>query len=199
MAVRSSMAALITRVRLLINDPAGANQVFDDNTIQDIMDDGARTDVYNMPLEPKPTFTGGSLLWLDYLADVGDWEDSPVIKQFLINVVTPSLSEPITGHWQFAANTLPPLYLTGKTYDVYRASADLLERWAARYVLRFDFTSDAQSFRVSQVSTQLQKLAQTYRAKQRVGHLEVRRSDLGGEPSVVLGLGPTVIDFMAQG
>jgi len=193
------MAALITRVRVLINDPTGASQIFDDNTIQDVMDDGARSDVYNLVLTPKPTFSAGTLLWLDYLADVGDWEDDAVLKQFLINVVTPTVKEPITGHWAFSTTMLPPIYLTGKTYDIYRASADLLERWAARYVTRFDFTSDAQSFHVSQVPVQLQKLAQTYRAKQRVSHVQVRRTDLGGEPSVVLGLGPTVIDFMASG
>lgn len=200
MAVRSSMAALISRVRLLINDPAGASQVFADQDIQDVMDDGSRADYYNLALEPKPIFVAGSIQWLDYFTTLGDWEDDAVLKQYLINVVTPSLAEPITGHWQFATTTLPPVYITGKTYDVYRAAADLLERWAARYVTRFDFTSDAQSFRVSQVPAQLQALASTYRKKQRASHAVLRRTDVESQArSVTTGLGPLEIDYMAKG
>jgi len=198
------MTAIIARVRLKIFDPAGASQVFADQDIQDVLDDGARQDVFNMELTPKPTFSSGRVQWLDYLAGedptIGDWEDDAVLKQYLITVVTPSVNEPIKGHWQFAANTFPGVYLTGKTYDIYRASADLLELWAARYMTRFDFASDGQSFKVSQVPAQLQKLAQMYRDKQRVTHLSLRRSDLGGrELQAQTAMGPLEIDYQAQG
>lgn len=199
MAVRSTMAALITRTRLLINDPSGASQVFADQDIQDILDE-SRVDMYNGSMRYEPTFSGATILYLDYFSDLGGWEDGMVLKQYLTVVVTPATIEPIAGHFQFAQSTFPPIFITGKLYDVYRASADLLERWAARYMTRFDFTSDAQSFRVSQVPVQLQKLALTYRAKQRVGHLEVRRSDLGGRADVAHGaLGPRPIDYFASG
>ncbi len=199
MAVRSTMAALIARERVLINDPAGASQVFDDQTIQDIMDE-SRQDFYNLSLIPKPTFAIGTISYLDYFSEFGGWEDDFVIKQFLTVVVTPATSEPIAGHFRFTVTTRPPLLITGKLFDVYRSAADLLERWAARYMTRFDFTSDAQSFKVSQVPVQLQKLAQTYRAYQRVGHLEVKRSDLDGKDRrVATGLGPLEIDYMASG
>jgi hypothetical protein len=120
MAVRSSMAALIARVRVLLNDPAGASQVFDDQTIQDVMDEG-RTDVVNGVLVAKPTYSGASIQFLDYYATLGDWETDYVLKQYLTVTVTPSAVEPIAGHFQFSATTLPPIYITGKTFDIYCA------------------------------------------------------------------------------
>src|SRR6266704_1986427 len=96
MPVRSTMANLITRERVLINDPSGASQVFDDQTIQDILD-ARRIDVLNGSLIEKPTFSGSTVQYLDYFSDWSDWEDSPVLKQYLTVVVTPSTSENIVG------------------------------------------------------------------------------------------------------
>ncbi len=127
MPVRSTMANLITRERVLINDPSGASQVFDDQTIQDILD-ARRIDVLNGSLIEKPTFSGSTVQYLDYFSDWSDWEDSPVLKQYLTVVVTPSTSENIVGHWTFASTTLPPVFITGRTFDIYAAAADLLER-----------------------------------------------------------------------
>lgn len=204
MAVRASMAALILRVRLLISDPAGPSQTFADQDIQDVLDE-SRDDVSNMALRPYETFSTSGIQYLDYYSEfggvqLGGWEDNAVLKQFLVTVVTPSVKEPIVGHYQFAASTFPPVYITGALHDVYRASADLLERMAARYMTRFDFSSDGQSFHVSQAPLQMQKLAQTYRQKQRPGTISMSRSDLGGqEASVAAAVGPNALDYMAQG
>ena len=196
MPLRSTMATLITRTRLLINDPSGASQQFADSDIQDILDE-SRQDVYNFPLKAMPTFSGNTIQYLDYMADLGGWEDGMVLRQYLTVVVTPSLIEPIAGHFQFAASTFPPVYLTGKIYDVYRASADLLERWAARYALQFDFSADGQSFHASQASKQLQALAHTYRMKQRPGTLKFSRADINVEEDRVNGV--SEIHYMASG
>ncbi len=198
MAVRSTMAAIIKRVRVLINDPEGASQTFDDQTIQNVLDD-SRQDYVNESLTTKPTFVSGTIQYLDYWHDLGSWEDGTIFKQFLYVVVTPSASEPITGHWTFAQNTRPPVYLTGSTHDLYRASADLLERWAAKWVLSYDFTSDGQSFRRSQAATALQTLAATYRRKQRASSISFSQSDLQAEGMASVGLGPTEIDYMSSG
>ena len=201
MAVRASMTALIARVRLLINDtlPSGNGQVFSDQNIQDVMDE-SRQDYTNLVLEPRPTFSGSTIQWLDYYSELGGWEDDYVIKQYLINPVTPSLSEPISGHWQFASTTLPPLYITGKLYDVYRSAADLLERQAAQWVLRYSVSVDGQNLQRGQVVTMLQDLAKTYRRKQRAMSIQLKRTDIGNpaeRPSS--GLGPLEIDYMADG
>jgi len=199
------MAALISRVRLLINDPAGSSQQFSDQTIQDKMDE-SRISFYNEPMTGIPTFSGASVVYLDYethfngTEPIGGWEDDYVLKQYLTVTVTPATSEPIIGHWTFASDTRPPVFITGKLFDVYRSAADLLEMWSAQYATRFDFTSDGQSFRVSQAHTQLLDLAHTYRQKQRARSYGVKRSDLNlAEVAKVDSIGPLDLDYYATG
>jgi len=200
MAVRSSMAALIARVRLLISDqlPLGSGQIFLDQDIQDVLDE-SRVDMRSVQLRGVPTYVGSSIQYLDYYSDLGGWEDDFVLKQYLINVVTPSASEPIAGHWTFATTTLPGVYITGKQYDVYRAAADLLERWSAKWVLAYAFTSDGQSFQRQQAADALQKLARTYRGKQRATTSTLTRGDLNAGAGNLPNLGPTAIDYMGSG
>lgn len=199
MTVRLAMSALISRVRLLINDPSGSSQLFLDQDIQDVMD-STRLNVTNGETTPQPTYSGSSISYLDYYTNQGDWEDDLVLKQYLTVVVSPATSENIVGHWTFAANTFPPVYITGKTYDVYRSAADLLERMAAKWVLKYDFSSDSQSFRASQVVAELQKLADTYRMKQRIGTIGFLQSHIAeGVTPNNLSLAPTPLDYMASG
>lgn len=200
MAVRATMAALITRIRVLINDPSGSSQIFDDQTIQDVLDE-SRQDVFNMALQAKPTYSGTTIAYLDYESELGGgWEDGYTLKQFLTVTVTPSVLEPIAGHWQFAQNTLPPVFITGKLYDVYRGAADLLERWSAKWALAYSFSSDGQSFQRHQASIGLLNLAKMYRQKQRPGTISMTRSDLGGQAeAVAAAVGPGELDYMASG
>src|SRR5258708_27629440 len=69
MPVRGSMASLIARTRLLINDtlPAGSGQVFLDTDIQNVLDE-SRLDLYNQPLVPQWTYSGSTPQVLDYFA-----------------------------------------------------------------------------------------------------------------------------------
>lgn len=199
MSVRSTMAALIARVRILINDPAGASQIFDDQAIQDVLDEG-RSDYKNEVLIPRPTFVGSQIQFLDYWHKLGGWEDGYVIKQYLINTVTPATLEPIAAHWTFSATTLPPLYISGSLHDVYRAAADLLERQAAMWVLRYNVNVDSQSLQRGQATTALQSLAKTYRMKQRASAIHVMRTDIRQPGQLAgAGLGPTELDFMGSG
>ncbi len=197
MAVRSTMAALITRVRLLINDPAGASQQFADQDIQDVMD-ASRNDVTNAPLTAYPVYSGSTISYLDYYSDGGDWETGYVIKQYRTITVTPSSSEPIVGHFTFAQSTLPPLYITGSQHSIYRAAADLLERWAARWTLSYNVNVDGQSLQRSQAMTALLALAKQYRMQQQPGTISAMRTDLNdtGQNSGP-SLQPTEIDYMS--
>jgi len=192
MAVRSSMAALITKVRLLINDTTSAT--FADQDIQDVLD-VSRVDMRYVALTPSPSYSGATISYLDYYSDFTDWEDDLVLKQYRITTVTPSTSENLAGHWIFSATTLPPVFIVGKTYDVYRSAADLLERMAAKWAISFDFTSDGQSFRRSQALPMLLDLAHRYRLQQRPSVITVQRSDIANSNHERNGLRPTEIDF----
>lgn len=206
MAVRATMqTSLIPRVRILINDPAGASQQFADQDIQDVLDEG-RIDKFNFVLEPQWTFNvaGIALGVFDYFAPPqwGNWEDGVVLKQYLTTVVTPATSENIVGHWTFTNSTFPPVMITGKTYDLYRAAADLLERLAARWMLSYNITVNGQNLHREGASTQLLKMAQTYRLRQRAGLTEVTRSDIAARGEAAHGgsiLEAHELDYMAQG
>lgn len=52
-------------------------------------------------------------------------------------------------------------------YDVYAAAAELLEAWAARLKLAYDFSADGASYQRSQQREALLELAAKYRAQQR--------------------------------
>ncbi len=197
MAVRSTMASIIARVRILINDPAGASQQFTDSIIQDVLDE-TRTDVTNQPLTAYPTYTGATILYLDYYSPVGLWEDGYVLKQYLTVTVTPSAVEPIVGHFEFSTTTLPPVYITGSYHDTYRAAADLLERLAAMWTMAYNVNVDGQSLQRSQVVPALLNLATSYRKKQRAHVISFSRGDISDQ-SIGNGLGVTPLDFYAKG
>ncbi len=180
MAVRASMAEVISRLRAMIGDPAGASQVWDDQTIQDYLDRWQGIARY-APLRPEPTYApGGVVEYLDYYADRGDWEADEKLYSSTYAELAPAASDRLTGRWTFAASQVPPVYIVGKSYDLYGASADLLEAWAAREALSFDFEADGQTFRRSQKREALLTLAREYRRQQRPLRVGVVRSDAVG-------------------
>lgn len=198
MAVRSTMTDLIARVRVLIND-TGNSPLFDDQTIQDVMDE-SRVDYRNAVLKAIPTFDAGTIEYLDYYHSLGGWENGAVLKQYLTTDVTAATSEPIVGHWTFAESTLPPVYLTGSLHDVYRAAADLLERQSTQWMLRYNMNVDGQSLQRGQVIGNMQAVIKQYRMKQRPVAIHAIRSDLGKAGNIISnGLGANAIDYMASG
>lgn len=166
MAVRTSLAALITRTRQLIFD-TGGTPVFTDDQIQTALD-VRRTDVRYAALRPLPTFqANGNIVYLDFYSDIAPWEDDYQLQDLSYTTITASVTlyEPLVGHWAFA--TQPngvAVRITGKVYDLYGAAADLLEQWAATLKLGFDFSSDDQRFRMDQQGTMIIETAARYRA-----------------------------------
>jgi hypothetical protein len=196
MAVRSSMAALITRVRQLIGDPAGGSQTFDDQTIQNALDHYRNDYRYEM-LRGVQTFSGSNILYLDYYAADGDWEADATLYQFRTTLVTPATSDYQVGHWVFAATTLPPVYLIGQQYDPYGAACEMIDQRIALSAMQFDFVSDGQSFHLSQIFNQLQKMKDLYLARMRPRIVTTYRSDTN--QAADLSTGPTAIDYMGSG
>lgn len=62
-------------------------------------------------------------------------------------------------------------------YDAYAAAADLLEMWAAKEKLSFDFEVDGQSYKRTQKAQALLGLAREYRKKQLPQQVGMVRSD----------------------
>ncbi len=160
------MSALITRVRRLVNDPAGASAVWTDDELQDWLD-AHREEVIDEALGYSWQRVAGVDVVLVYVAEQGDWEGDVVLTDASGNTLTADDVNLVAGRWTFDAHQQPPVYLTGRSYDVYAAAADALEARAAQVALAFDFSADGASYQRSQQGEALLRLAQQYRRSSR--------------------------------
>src|SRR5260221_6125563 len=200
MPVRSKMGDSSALVRTMIADPACASQQFTDQQIQDRLD-ASRDDIGYEPLEPFPSVVNTAstnnqpaFIFADYYSKYSYWEADVVLQGFLGNafwkVLTPVSAELLLdggAHWAFEANIftagttpgqLPPVFATGKVYDVYSAAANLLDFWAATLTGQFDFSSDGQSFRASQLWQMKTKKADYFRRQAKPKIAKMLRTDV---------------------
>ena len=177
------MTALITRLRRMVNDPASAVQQFTDDELQDVLD-ARRDDVSYVELTGvEYVAPGGMVQYLDYWAPngLGDWEADAELTDGTWAVVTPATSDGLKGHWTFATNQTPPVYMRGRTYDLNAAAADVLDAWA---VVDAADAVDWQEGDVRESRSKLQAnrltAAASYRARQRPTIMRMVRSDQNG-------------------
>jgi hypothetical protein len=181
MTARASLAHIITRVRLLVNDQGGT-PVFTDDQIQETLD-MRRIDVRYYELTPTPTIQGpptaGTVSFLDFYAPdyTGWWEEDEQILSNVWAAVTPATADRIVGHWTVTTNLFPPVYIVGKNHDLYAAAADTLEQWIALLKLQYDTVHERDRFLRNQRITAMEGMIATYRAKQRVQSGDLMRPD----------------------
>jgi hypothetical protein len=201
MAVRTSMNQIITRIRLMIFDPAGTNQFFQDQDIQDSCDECVEFIRYE-PLAIAPTIINTastnnqpSVIFIEYLSRYQWWEQDAVVQGINIPtnaawvVLTPSQVDYINGRFwfepsanEFTAPTIPgqypPVFCTGKVHDIYAASAVLLDFWGAALASKYDVTADGQTMRRSQLMLAKMTLAEQYRRKAKPKATQMFRDDV---------------------
>jgi hypothetical protein len=122
----------------------------------------------------------------DYYADRGDWEADAALYgndgAAPYAALTPATEDYLTGHWTFADQD-PPVYIVGKTYDVYAAAAEMCDEWAAKVKLHYNVTEQGLTQNREGKYRQLTDLAKLYRAKRRVKFVRLVRGDLNGRRS----------------
>ncbi|HSV73612.1 MAG TPA: hypothetical protein VLH79_07620 [Chthonomonadales bacterium] len=166
MAARETMAGLIERLRVEIGDPAGGEAVWSEEELQAALD-RRRTDARYVPLAPVESVApGGAISYMAYRADAGDWEEGAELVDGGWATLEPETADCLNGRWTFAESVPPPVLLTGARYDVAAAAADVLEAWAARVKLEFDFTTGDQRFERRQKLAGLLAAARLQRARQ---------------------------------
>ncbi len=186
MAVRTTMATLISRTRDLVNDnpPLAANQVFSDQQVQDALDRRRAVLWYDL-LRPEPTLGPTGYSWQDYFSRWSDIEDDVVLYDgswYAVTLGAGDVADTLTGHWYFAASHVPPIFLVGKTYDPYRSAADLADQWASKVALSYNVAAgQSANLMRSQMFAQLQALAKSLRARSRTMSMPAERSDTLGE------------------
>jgi hypothetical protein len=198
------MSNLIDLCRTKIHDPAGVNQQFSSLDIQNALDI-YRDDIVRELLQAAPSIVNegnnshqAEYIWADYYSSYQFWESDVVLQGNNTTtgapwiVLMPLASELLVGHFQLQLDVFntgvspgqyPPVYATGKTYDIWAACADLLDSWSASMVLDFDFSSDGQSFKASQKAAALQTLANRYRSQAKPRIMKMVRRDVAQRSS----------------
>lgn len=198
MGVRATMSDLITRVSLMIAEQT--NATITQQAVQDKLDE-CRWDLWQALLTPRLTFSNTSgMLYLDYYyipggdprrKPKGFFETNEVLIDGSFATVSPATSDEIVGHWTFSPQQVPPVMIRGRRYDIYRAAADLLDiKIANLAATQIDFTSDGQSFRLSQQLDRLQKMRDDYRGKQEAVTNHTHRLDADVDSEAMPGIQP---------
>lgn len=179
------MSAVIAKVRNLVRDPAGVDQYFGDDEIEQACD-MLRRDVFRLELRPayEVSSTGDPRYVVWFSPDGGWWESDATVQdsshQTLTATTAPALtaSDYVVGRWTLGTSYDGQLYLSGKQHDVYGAAADLLEAWSAEFKEDFDFLSAGRTFKRSQKQGMYDALIAKYRARQWVRTSEMVRTDM---------------------
>lgn len=162
MATRATMSELITLVRGLINDPMSVTVQFEDDEIQEQLDE-FRDYIHTEPLTSYVNADG--ITQLKFQSQYRYWESDVVLTNSAGTVLTPTTSDPKGGYFTFTT-TQDAVYATGFTYDVYAASAALLTFWAGRIEQDIvKFSADGSSYEFEGLGNSKLKLAAQYRTK----------------------------------
>jgi hypothetical protein len=162
------MRPLVRQLRRLVGDDGPENErLFSDDELEQFLDT-CRVFVVHAPLVPAEA--PPTKLWR---ARQQFWEEGARVTGGEV-----AAEDALVGVWELVAETAGPLFVTGYTYDLYAAAADVLEVWAAREKWAYDVTVDGQTLRRSQVGDRLMALAQSYRRLARPVSAVTYRSDI---------------------
>lgn len=185
---RSGMADNIYRVRGLTyagtaEYTLGTASYWDDNQIEQVLD-RHRQDLVRHKLMREPNYIGGgSVVYTRLRSAYGFLETAA--SGTAVFVIEDSVGDnrgtaTFTADYQlgifdFSDDTGgTALYLTARSYDIYGAAAEVLEQWASREARCFDFSTDGQSFSVTQKVQGLRDQARLLRKRARVQKRNLR-------------------------
>jgi hypothetical protein len=105
------------------------------------------------------------------------WWGADAVLHDMEDPVATDVALPHEGYWLLADPGLNIAYIHGYAYDIYAASADLLESWAQHLKLEFDFSDGSGSYQRSQKVQNMLQMAGRYRSQQSVRQVQLFRSD----------------------
>jgi hypothetical protein len=171
MAARDGMTDLIARLRVMIGDPMPGDPAlaaFTDDELEAALDE-RRTDVSEGGLRGEPTTLAGRIQYLTFYAPRKAWESDAILTDGLGVVLAPATggTDALNGRWTFEDSIYTPVYVTGRYYDLYGTASAVLETWAAKVALEFDFGTDQQQFDRTGKREGLLKVAREFARKAR--------------------------------
>jgi hypothetical protein len=155
----------------------GTANYWDDNQIEQVLD-RHRQDLVRHKLSREPNYIGGGSVIYTRLRSAYGFLETPA-SGTAVFVIEDSVGDNRStanytadyqlGIFDFDADTGgTALYLTARSYDIYGAAAELLDSWAARESRCFDFSTDGQSFSLSQKVQNMRDQARELRKRARV-------------------------------
>ena len=194
-AARVGMSDLVTELRGMTEAGAGDYTIagtpyWSDLQIQNVLDTN-RTDVVFEQLQPLPTYgtTNGTLIYKTYKSGNGYYEATTGGTEiFYVQDGTGAIAgtslwtaDYRRGQITFSADTSgTTYYLTGRSYDLEAAAAEVWRRKASHYANSFDFSTDNHSISRSQVYKHCLEMAEYYESKSAsaVETVQMFRSDM---------------------
>jgi hypothetical protein len=196
MTARTGMANLITELRGLAEAgtadySVSSSTYWSDDHLQDVLD-LHRTDIVFEQLAPLPTYgtANGTLIYNTYKSSYGYYEQTTGgTAVFYVQDGTGAVQGTAAytpdyrrGVVQFAADTSgTTYYLTGRSYDLDAAAADVWRRKASHYASSFDFSTDNHSISRSQLYQHAMEMASVFEGKSgdAVSVVQMYRGDMG--------------------
>lgn len=175
MTARNGMSNLITTLRGMTNagtaDYTVSSATFwSDDQLQTVLDRYA-TPIRDEPLRAIPVMEDGSTVYYDYQSRARFYESTDGgTAVFVIKDINGTAQG--TADWSadyerglitFVSDTKgSAFYLTGRSYDVYAAAADVWYQKAAHASEMIDFSTDGHSIKRAHIATMCMKMAQRY-------------------------------------
>jgi hypothetical protein len=188
---RTGMSTLISNLRDLgvagTGDyTLGTTNYWSDNQLQTILD-RHKLNVLHEELVSVATYnTGGTLQYKDFYSAFGNYEETSagtaifVVEDGTGNAIGTSLwsMDYATGKLTFTADQGGSVrYITGQSYDLYSAAADVWRQKAGHHAAGVDFSTDNMTVKRGQLQKNDLEMANYYAGMGRVKHMSFERDD----------------------
>lgn len=187
---RTGMANLISTVRDLgvagtADYTLGTTTYWTDDQLQTILDRN-KLSVRREELQVVPSYDGGTLVYKEYRSQFGNYEQTT--GGTAIFEIENAIGETVgTASWTmdyangvltFSANTAGSSYfLSGDSYDIYRAAADVWRTKAGHHSGAVDFSTDNMTVNRGQMIQNDREMASYYAGMGRVKIVQYDRDD----------------------
>jgi len=180
MAVRSTMAELITEMRLMVHDPSGDTALFSDQEIQDALDQNAYQSEYEQMVPISKVAPGGVTVYKKFVAQHAYWESDVELVSGDYAVLTPTSSDLKSGTWLFESSQNLPVLIYGVWYDMHGTAGELWGLKAGKCAEQFDSGINGDSYALHQKYDQAIAESKRHRiySQKGCGVTHLRRSDV---------------------
>lgn len=180
MAIRSGMQDLVAQFRSYTQE--SGTSIFSDDRIQQILDSNSHYFTQEL-LTKQPYFLTGTVVYKDYYSQnnwlEGTATDTTRIYNANGTTVTNYSSDFVNGRFTFNADTRgTAYYLTGRSYNFFKAVADGWAEKASYYTLNFDFKVEGREFKKSQIIQHCNERVQHFLAQASTVQHNLDRGDM---------------------